>query len=154
MDLLAFMLRLLSAPRVRSLCTCLSDCIPSVVCWRCLFCLAMLSFAGVSCRAWRCLPCCHRFFSLALLGVTYIAWCYLALLRFVGVARLVRHCSTLLRVACLPWRCLASATGFADSSCTLLVANALSVLCLPGLCTQVGQWWWSGGGWIFSSVFR
>jgi hypothetical protein len=26
----------------------------------------MLSFAGVSCRAWRCLPCCHRFFSLAL----------------------------------------------------------------------------------------
>ena len=108
-------------------------------CWRCLSCLALLSFPGVASHAWRCLPCWRCFFSLALLGVACIAWCCLALLGFVGVAGFARHCSNLLRVACLAWRCLASATGFADSSCTLLVANALSVLLLAQwVCGWVG----------------
>lgn len=96
----------------------------------CLF-VRLSAHAGKSCLA-------------SLTFARFSAWCYLALLGFAGVACLAWHCLALLRGACLAWCCLASATGYAGNSCTLLVANAFSVLCLPS--------GWVVGAWVGRSI--
>ena len=82
--------------------------------WPCLSCLALLTFASVACRAWRCSA---LLALLVVLGVFQrclcFVRCYLALLGFVDVACLAWHCLALLgtawhcfallRVACLAW---------------------------------------------------
>ena len=105
-------------------CLCLSVCFA----WRSL---ALIVLFGVAYFCWRCLSC------LALFSAACLFRCfYLALLGFAGVACLAWHCLALLPFASRWLSCLASATGFAGSSCTLLAANELSVLLLA---------WWVGG---------
>ena len=96
---------------------------------------AFLTLAGVACHLWRCLA--LLVFYLALFGVACLCWrCFfLAVIMMVGwilfysslfhsdVERKVCKCFSL--VASL--ENLASVTGFAGSSCSFLIANALSV---------------------------